>query len=118
MKLSAIATLTIIVSSTFAAHAADKAMFCKATKKDLFAPESFSVVIKQDKVAYLNDANAFYINYRVKFERGPEVLAEGYYDNGEVMFQIYLNNNKEVGMTFSGGVKGAYSCNATQLQTP
>ena len=115
MKSHALATLMILCGGATGALAADKAMFCKAVQKDLFAPETFSVVIKQDKVAYLNDANALFINYRVKFERGPEVMSEGYADNGEVMFQLYNNNNKEIVMTFSGGVKGRYACSATAI---
>ena len=115
MKLHAIAMLAMICAGASAANAADKAMFCKASQKDLFAPELFSVLIKQDKIAYLNDSNAFYINYRIKFERGPEVLAEAQHDNGEVLFQIYMNNNKEIGMTFAGGVKGRYFCTSVPL---
>lgn len=116
MKSYALTTLTMILcASATGALAADKAMFCKAVQKDLFAPETFSLVIKQDKVAYLNDANALLINHRVKFERGPEVMSEGFADNGEVVFQLYNNNNKEIVMTFTGGVKGRYSCSSTLI---
>ena len=112
MKSFAIATLALLGASLIPAHAADTAMFCKATKKDLFAPESFSVVLRGNKIAYLNDANAFYVNYRVKFERGPELMAEAFHDNGEVLFQIYFVN-KFVTMDFAGGVKGNYACTST-----
>jgi len=115
MKLFAFATLTMICASASAAHAADKAMFCKATQKEMFAPDNFALVLKQDKIAYLTDANAFFIIYRVKFERGPEMMSEAFHDNGEVLFQLYNNNNKEVIMTFTGGVKGRYSCTTTGI---
>ena len=114
MKSIAIATLTLLCAGTICAQAADRAMFCKATQKDLFAPENFSVIIKQDKIAYLNDANAFYINYRIKFERGPETLAEAVHENGEVLFQIYFNN-KSVTVNFTGGAKGNYACTTTTI---
>ena len=115
MKLPVLTALSLICASAMPAMAADKAMFCKAAQKDMFAPENFALIVKQDKVAYLNDANAFYINYRVKFERGPEMMSEAFHDNGEILFQLYNNNNKEVIMTFAGGVKGRYSCSATNL---
>ena len=112
MKSYILATLVIL--SATGAQAADKAMFCKATQKDLFAPEAFSVVIKQDKIAYMNDANAFFIDYRVKFERGPETLAEAIHANGEVLLQIYFNN-KSVIVNFAGGAKGSYACSMTAI---
>lgn len=115
MKLHTIATLTLLCASAIPAFAADKAMFCKAANREMFAPENFALIIKQDKIAYLNDASAFYINYRVKFERGPELMSEAFHDNGEILFQLYNNNNKEVIMTFAGGVKGRYSCTTTAL---
>ena len=114
MKSFAIATLALLGASLLPAHAADTAMFCKATKKDLFAPEAFSVILRGDKIAYLNDANAFYVNYRVKFERGPELMAEAVHDNGEVLFQIYFIN-KFVTMDFAGGAKGNYACTSTTV---
>ena len=52
------------------------------------------------------------MNYRVKFERGPELMAEAFHDNGEVLFQIYFVN-KFVTMDFAGGVKGNYACTST-----
>jgi hypothetical protein len=103
------ATLAFLGASAPSAHAADTAMFCKATKKDLFAPETFSVILRGAKIAYLNDANAFFLNYRVKFERGPELMAEAFHDNGEILFQIYFVN-KSVTMDFNGGAKGNYAC--------
>ena len=112
MKSHALATLMIL--SATGANAADKAMFCKATQKDLFAPEAFSVVIKQDKIAYMTDANAFFITYRIKFERGPETLAEAIHENGEVLLQIYFNN-KAVTVNFNGGAKGSYACSVTSI---
>ena len=108
------ALVTLMILSATGANAADKAMFCKATQKDLFAPETFAVVIKQDKIAYMTDANAFFIDYRVKFERGPETLAEAVHDNGEVLLQIYFNN-KSVTVNFAGGAKGSYACSATAI---
>jgi hypothetical protein len=108
------ALVTLMILSATGANAADKAMFCKATQKDLFAPETFAVVIKQDKIAYMTDANAFFIDYRVKFERGPETLAEAVHDNGEVLLQIYFNN-KSVTVNFTGGAKGSYACSATAI---
>ena len=112
MKSHALAILMIL--SATGAQAADKAMFCKATQKDLFAPETFAVVIKQNKIAYMNDANAFFIDYRIKFERGPETLAEAVHENGEVLLQIYFNN-KSVTVNFAGGAKGSYACSATAI---
>ncbi len=113
MKSYAIATLALL-GVALPAQAADTAMFCKATKKDLFAPETFSVILKGDKIAYLNDANAFFLTYRIKFERGPEILAEAVHDNGEVLFQIYFIN-KFVTMNFAGGAKGNYACSSTAI---
>ena len=89
-------------------------MYCKAMQKDIMAPESFAIFIKQDKIAYLNDANAFYVSYRIKFERGPETLAEAVHENGEVLFQIYFNN-KSVTVNFAGGAKGNYACSTTLI---
>jgi len=108
------ATLALLFASAPPVNAADTAMFCKATKKDLFAPETFSVILRGEKIAYLNDANAFFLNYRIKFERGPEILAEAFHDNGEVLFQIYFIN-KFVTMNFAGGAKGNYTCSSTAI---
>ena len=51
-------------------------MFCKAMQKDIMAPESFAIFIKQNKIAYVDEQNAYHINYRVKFQRGPELTTE------------------------------------------
>jgi len=114
MKHIATALFLTLLAGASPAAAADQAMFCKAMQKDIMAPESFAIFIKQDKIAYMTDANAFFIDYRVKFERGPETLAEAVHDNGEVLLQIYFNN-KSVTVNFTGGAKGSYACSATAI---
>jgi hypothetical protein len=114
MKSIAIATLTLLCAGTICAQAADRAMFCKATQKDLFAPETFSVIIKQDKIAYVDEQNAYFINYRVKFERGPELTTEAVHENGEVLVEIYFNKSI-ITATFAAGVKGKYTCKGTPI---
>ena len=112
MKHIATALFLTLLAGASPAAAADQAMFCKAMQKDIMAPESFAIFIKQDKIAYVDEQNAYYINYRVKFERGPELTTEAVHENGEVLVEIYFNKSI-ITATFAAGVKGKYACKGT-----
>ena len=114
MKHIATALFLILCASASPVAAADQAMFCKATQKDIMAPESFAIFIKQDKIAYVDEQNAYFINYRVKFERGPELTTEAFHANGEVLVEIYFNKSI-ITATFAAGVKGKYTCKGTPI---
>ena len=114
MKHVATALFLTLCASTTAAEAADQAMYCKAMQKDIMAPESFAIFIKQDKIAYVDEQNAYFLNYRVKFERGPELTTEAFHENGQVFVEIYFNKSI-ITATFTAGVKGRYGCKGTPI---
>ena len=114
MKHIATALFLTLLAGASPAAAADQAMFCKAIQKDIMAPESFAIFIKQDKIAYVDEQNAYFINYRVKFERGPELTTEAFHANGEVLVEIYFNKSI-ITATFAAGVKGKYTCKGTPI---
>ena len=114
MKHIATALFLTLLAGASPAAAADQAMFCKAMQKDIMAPESFAIFIKQDKIAYVDEQNAYFINYRVKFERGPELTTEAFHANGEVFVEIYFNKSI-ITATFAAGVKGKYTCKGTPI---
>jgi len=114
MKHIATALFLTLCASATGAQAADQAMFCKAMQKDIMAPETFAIFIKQNKIAYVDEQNAYFINYRVKFQRGPELTTEAFHDNGEVFVEIYFNQSI-ITATFTAGVKGKYACKGTPI---
>ena len=114
MKHVVPALFLTLCASTSAAYAADQAMFCKAMQKDIMAPESFAIFIKDKKIAYVDEQNAYFINYRVKFERGPELTTEAFHENGEVFVEIYFKNSI-ITATFAAGIKGKYACKGAPI---
>ena len=114
MKHIATALFLTLWASPGFAQSTDQAMFCKAMQKDIMAPENFAIFIKQNKIAYVDEQNAYFINYRVKFQRGPELTTEAYHDNGEVFAEIYFNQSI-VTATFTAGLKGKYACKGTPI---